>query len=199
MPTTCVVKGCKKSTNKWTTDIVTSIVLEKWIFKQIMADSWWKAGKRNRRGLHGSFQTSKNVFHTFWRSSVSHILVIACAFALRECISLISQPFTAQLYLSPYPAMWFPEYVWGSACETHSTLSLGVRALSKTQFHKAKCWLHRLYIYRLWYDLKACCWTILVLWAWRVSWQPFLSSLSMVRLFVMVDPRYTNSWTTSSL
>ena len=31
--------------------------------------------------------------------------------ALRECISLVSQPFPAPLYLSPCPAMWFPEYV----------------------------------------------------------------------------------------
>ena len=93
--------------------------------------------------------------------------------ALRECINLVSQPFSAQLYLSPCPAIWFPGYVWGSACEIHSTFSVGVHALSKTHFHKAKCWLHRLYIHWLWYDLKACCWTILVLWAWRVSWQLF--------------------------
>ena len=33
-------------------------------------------------------------------SSVSHVLAIARAFALRECISLVSQPFPAQLYLS---------------------------------------------------------------------------------------------------
>ena len=105
-------------------------------------------------------------------SSVSHVPAIACAFALRECISLVSQPFSAQLYLSSCPAMWFPEYVWGSACETHSTFSLGVHALSKTHFRKAECWLQRLYIHWLWYDLKACCWTIHVLRAWRVSWQP---------------------------
>ena len=49
--------------------------------------------------------------------SVSHVPAIACAFALRKCISLVSQPFPAQLYLSRCPAMWFPEYVWGSICE----------------------------------------------------------------------------------
>ena len=111
--------------------------------------------------------------------SVLHVLAIACAFALRECISLVSQPLPAQLYLPPCPAMWFPEYVWGSTCETHSTFSLGVHALSKTHFLKAECWLHRLYIHWLWYDLKACCWTILVLWAWRVSWQPFQFAYSV--------------------
>ena len=106
-------------------------------------------------------------------SSVSHVPAIACAFALRECISLVSQPFPTPLYLLLCPAMWFPEYVWGSACETHSTFSHGVHVLSKTHFHKAKCWSHRPYIHWLCYDLKACCWTILDLWAWRVSWQPF--------------------------
>ena len=61
-------------------------------------------------------------------SSVSHVLAIAFAFALRECVCLVSRLFPASHYLSPCPAMWFPGYIWGSACETHSTFSLGVRA-----------------------------------------------------------------------
>ena len=107
-----------------------------------------------------------------WPSSIaSDVPVIAFAYAFRVCVFLVSQLFPAPHNLSPCPAMWFPEYVWGSACERHSTFSLDVHALSKTHFLKEK---YRLYIHWLWYDLKVCCWTIHVLWAWRVSWQSSL-------------------------
>ena len=35
-------------------------------------------------------------------SSLSHVLANACAFALRECRNLVSQPFPTPLYLSPW-------------------------------------------------------------------------------------------------
>ena len=113
---------------------------------------------------------------SFWMRP-SFIRVTFPSHHMRLCFKRVYKlgipAFPAPLYLLFCPAMWFPEYVWGSACETHSTFSLGVHALSKTHFRNAQCWLHRLYIHWLWYDLKACCWTILILWAWRVSWQPF--------------------------
>ena len=136
-------------------------------------------------------------------SSVSHVLAIACTFALRESISLVFQAFPAQLYLSPCPAMWFQEYVWGSACETHSTFSLGVHALPKTHFHKAKVLITQaLYTLTLvWSESLLLDHTRFVgLESVMVAFPiRLLSSLLMDRLSVMVDPRYTNSWTTSSL
>ena len=40
--------------------------------------------------------------------SMSHVPAIACAFALRECVSLVSQLFLAPHYLAPCPSMWCP-------------------------------------------------------------------------------------------
>ena len=127
---------------------------------------------------------------------------IACAFVLRECISLVSQPFLAPHYLSPCPALWL-QSTSEAAHVKHIQPSLLVctHCPRLTPIKQSADYTGFIYIdfgmsVSLLLDHTRFVSLESVMAVFPIH---LLSSLPWERLSLIVDARYTNFWTTSSL
>ena len=91
-------------------------------------------------------------------SSVSHVLAIACTFALRECISLVSQPFQHHFIchlVLPCDSQDMSEAAHVKHIQPFFLVCTHCPRLTSLKQSAD----YRGFIHWLWYDLKACCWT----------------------------------------